>query len=60
MLWSRFRMAGNGCNGNRARGNYASASRGPYADSVPLSAKLLKKGEHPEVINPNLPAFFKS
>jgi non-heme chloroperoxidase len=46
----------------------------PYADSAPLSAKLLKKGElktykglphgmcttHPEVINPDLLAFFKS
>jgi non-heme chloroperoxidase len=46
----------------------------PYADSAPLSVKLLKKGElktykglphgmcttHPEVINPDLLAFFKS
>jgi non-heme chloroperoxidase len=46
----------------------------PYADSAPLSAKLLKKGElktykglphgmcttHPEVINPDLLAFFRS
>jgi non-heme chloroperoxidase len=46
----------------------------PYADSAPLSAKLLKKGElktykgfphgmattHAEVINPDLLAFFKS
>ena len=46
----------------------------PYADSAPLSAKLLKKGElktykglphgmcttHPDVVNPDLLAFFKS
>ncbi|MBO9708773.1 MAG: alpha/beta hydrolase [Caulobacter sp.] len=46
----------------------------PYADSAPLSAKLLKKGElktykglphgmcttHPEIINPDLLAFFKA
>ncbi len=46
----------------------------PYADSAPLSAKLLKKGElktykglphgmcttHPEIVNPDLLAFFKS
>jgi non-heme chloroperoxidase len=45
----------------------------PYADSAPLSAELLKKGElktyqglphgmcttHPEIINPDLLAFFK-
>jgi non-heme chloroperoxidase len=46
----------------------------PYADSAPLSSKLLKQGKlktyfglphglcttHPDIVNPDLLAFFKS